>query len=470
MLPGEAPHETAPAMPVRDALHRNLRAGLRCAFFRRADVIATWGQAGLLLAINVASVVFWEWVVAGFSPRFDPTALPGALFGLLLVWLAACAIAALNRTPARALDLAVALLAAGVWLDAFVSLAYVAAYRAGDGYWALWAQWIVYVVAIAWPVAAAACARTDAFSLPWRGRAAAGVVAVALIGVPLLFSGGARSLWIKDYSETDASGERLDFDAAGREEVLYAQAGLLERDLAAVLPREPGRPNLYLIAVAGYGQQAVFRREVDAVDTLFAERFGTAGRSVRLVNSPATVLTTPVATRTALARSIRHVGGLMDPAQDILFLFMTSHGSKQGRFSLDLYPFRFAPVTPPELRQMLDEAGIRNRVIVVSACYSGTFLEPLRTEDSLVITASAADRNSFGCSNEADLTYFGKAYFDDALRRTTSFIEAFDLALPAIAAREKASDYKPSEPQRAVGSRIEDALARWQAGRPSTAR
>lgn len=469
-MPDDAAREERPATGAEAALRRNLRAGLRCAFFLRAPVVATWGQAGLLLAINVASVVFWEWLVAGFSLRFDPTALPGALFGLLLVWTAALAIAALGRAPARALDVAVALLAAGVWLDVFLSAAYVATRRAGDGYLALWAQWIVYVVAIAWPMAVAACVRTGDFSLAWPRRAVACLAAVALIGLPLLFSGGSRPLWIEDLPEREASGERLDFDAAGREEVLYAQAGLLERDLAAVLPREPGRPNLYLISVAGYGHQAVFRREVESVDALFAERFGTAGRSVRLVNSPATVLTTPVATRTSLAKSIRHVGTLMDPAQDILFLFMTSHGSKQGRFSLDLYPFRFAPVTPGELRQMLDEAGIRNRVIVVSACYSGTFLEPLKTDDSLVITASAADRNSFGCSNEADFTYFGKAYFDDALRRTGSFVEAFDLALPAIAAREKQSDFKPSDPQRAVGSRIEASLGRWQAGRGTAAR
>ena len=65
---------------------------------------------------------------------------------------------------------------------------------------------------------------------------------------------------------------------------------------------------------------------------------------------------------------------------------------------------------------MLDDAGIRNRVIVVSSCYSGTFVDALRDDDTLVMTASAKDRNSFGCSNEADFTYFGKAYFDEALR------------------------------------------------------
>ena len=105
----------------------------------------------------------------------------------------------------------------------------------------------------------------------------------------------------------------------------------------------------------------------------------------------------------------------MDRDEDILFLFLTSHG--RPRPVLDrVLPAPLADLTPAELRKMLDDAGIRNRVIVVSSCYSGSFVEALRDDDSLVITASAKDRNSFGCSNEADFTYFGKAFFDEALR------------------------------------------------------
>ena len=105
--PEAAPRGEPEARPAGAALRHNLRAGLRCACFLRADVVATWEQAGILLALNALSIVFWEWVVAGFPLQFDPTGLPGAFFGLLLAWAAACAIAALNRTPARALDLAV---------------------------------------------------------------------------------------------------------------------------------------------------------------------------------------------------------------------------------------------------------------------------------------------------------------------------------------------------------------------------
>src|SRR5206468_1411583 len=148
--------------------------------------------------------------------------------------------------------------------------------------------------------------------------------------------------------------------------------------------------------------------------------------------------------------------------EDIFFLYLTSHGSHDGRFTLEFPPLRLNDLTAPELRKMLDEAAIRNRVIVVSACYSGSFVDALRDDDSLILTASAKDRNSFGCSNEADFTYFGKAYFDEALRTSDSFIEAFDIAAPVIAAREKKDDYTPSDPQRYVGPNIAARLAAWR--------
>jgi hypothetical protein len=131
---------------------------------------------------------------------------------------------------------------------------------------------------------------------------------------------------------------------------------------------------------------------------------------------------------------------------------------------MQFYPLQLTDLTPPDLRRMLDDAGIRNRVVVVSSCYSGGFVDALKNDDTLIITASAPDRNSFGCSNEADFTYFGKAYFDQALRATDSFIEAFNIAAPNIAAREKKEDYEPSNPQIFVGSHIGATLEALRRG------
>jgi hypothetical protein len=135
-------------------------------------------------------------------------------------------------------------------------------------------------------------------------------------------------------------------------------------------------------------------------------------------------------------------------------LYMTSHGSEDHEFSLSLWPLGFARMDPAVLKSLLDESGIRNRVVIVSACYSGGFVEPLKGPDTLVITAAAADRTSFGCSNEAEWTYFGKAYFDEALRGTHSFTKAFQAAQPRIAKRETQDGFDPSNPQISVGERI----------------
>jgi hypothetical protein len=147
----------------------------------------------------------------------------------------------------------------------------------------------------------------------------------------------------------------------------------------------------------------------------------------------------------------------MDRDEDVLFLFLTSHGSKD-RLSTNFWPLRHNSLGAADLRSMLDEAGIGWRVVVISACYSGSFVDELRSDHTLVITASRADRNSFGCSNEADMTYFGRALIDEALRETRSFTAAYDLATELVTKREEAEGKTPSEPQIFVGSRIQAKL------------
>jgi hypothetical protein len=62
----------------------------------------------------------------------------------------------------------------------------------------------------------------------------------------------------------------------------------------------------------------------------------------------------------------------MDPDSDTLFLFLTSHGHV-GSFDLDMPGLRLKPLKPGQLRELLDRAGIKRRVIVVSSCHSGSF-------------------------------------------------------------------------------------------------
>jgi hypothetical protein len=217
--------------------------------------------------------------------------------------------------------------------------------------------------------------------------------------------------------------------------------------------------DLFFIGMAGYADQDVFMKEVDSVARLLRERFDADGHTIRLVNNNKSLASSPIASATSLKAALDRTAQVMNKEEDILFLFLTSHGSESHRFALELWPLSFNPLDPTRLRKLLDESGIKHRVVVISACYSGGFINALKDEHTLVISASAPNKNSFGCSNENDWTYFGEAYFNEALRKTYSFVEAFNLAKPQIEAREKKEKFDPSNPQIALGAGIQGKLA-----------
>ena len=194
------------------------------------------------------------------------------------------------------------------------------------------------------------------------------------------------------------------------------------------------------------------------VKGLFDERFGTAGRSIALASSHTALEELPIASTTNLARALERVGRVMDAQEDVLFLFLSAHGDPQHRLSASQPPLQLASLTPTALSRMLQESGIKWRVIVVSACYSGGYIEPLRDANTVVISASAADRNSFGCEHGRDFTYFGEAYFKEALAGTPSFTAAFDIAREAVGKKEAAEGLTPSQPQIWIGPAIAGQL------------
>jgi hypothetical protein len=154
----------------------------------------------------------------------------------------------------------------------------------------------------------------------------------------------------------------------------------------------------------------------------------------------------------------------MDPEEDVLAIYMTSHGAQDFQLASRHWPLQVPPLTPAELRKALDDAGVHHRVVVVSACYSGGWVEPLAEPGTLVMTAADATHTSYGCGARSELTFFGRALFDEQLRQTRSFREAFEQSVPVIKKREEEAG-KPdgfSNPQLRMGERIApvlDALA-----------
>jgi Peptidase C13 family len=242
------------------------------------------------------------------------------------------------------------------------------------------------------------------------------------------------------------------------EPLMYQQADLID-EAADALDRPADLPAAaFFVGFAGAGEQRVFASEIELAQKVIAQKYGTGSRSLLLVNDRRDFETHPLANPTALRRALAAVAEKMDPDNDVLFLSLSSHGSSEGELSVSNLGMPLNNLSADELADALNGSGILYRVIVVSACYSGTFIEPLRNDHTIIIAASAEDRTSFGCSDDRDLTYFGEAFYRDALPGSPDLRTAFQRAKELIAEREKREGIEPSIPQAYFGLEVERHL------------
>ena len=430
---------------ILSSLLRNLLAGARLAFFlplRAFDYRASALDYAALVAFNCLLWIAVSAVRAGFQGEFDASALPVYLASVPLVLATALLIALAFGMPERLLLLAIALTASDAVFElSGVMVPYVAAYTgAGVSIFFIFFGWLWLVATRA--VAVAAGRRRPQFYL--------GVLAVsAMMAIALLFP--KADVWTAPESEEDIA-------PLAEERLFHLQGQLIERALAVLQPGKPGVVEHYFVGFAPDASADVFLREMRFVKRLFDERFATAGHSIALASSYDALEEFPVGSVTNLSRTLARVGKVMNPDEDILFLYVSAHGDPEHRLSAWQPPLELAPLTPTALSRMLHDAGIKWRVIVVSACYAGGYIEPLRDSNTVVITAAAPDRTSFGCEAGRDFTYFGQAFFRDALAATRSFTEAFDLAAKIVARQEAEENLEPSQPQISVGDAIAGKL------------
>jgi hypothetical protein len=441
-------------------VYRALRGGWRLATLRRARPGAFLPSAELfavLIALELAIVFAFALVVVGPEGRLNVYELPRALMFVPLVLLLGLFARHVSEEH-ELLTLPVALVAASVVVSTFISAVYVLAhYHVVPLFAEYWH--VIDDASLAWWAAIIALATMSVVGARASARVATAAAGIALLVVPALWLPQGL-LWEPRY---DPGGGARSFYSLAQERAFYAQHGALERELAALAAQRPGVPDVYVIAAGLYAGEDVFMKEVRMITDLLKRRFDAAGRTVTLINNPRTLEERPVASLTSLTRSLRRIGELMDPDEDLLVLYLSSHGSENHELMVDFRPLAFTPIDPPALRTALDQSGIRWKVVIVSACYSGGFIDALRDETTLVISAASADRQSFGCGNDSDATYLARALFDEALRSTFSFEEAFERARVSIAERERKQGYTPSHPQIYVGSAIRGKLAEVEA-------
>ncbi|MGE0045345.1 MAG: C13 family peptidase, partial [Hyphomonadaceae bacterium] len=235
--------------------------------------------------------------------------------------------------------------------------------------------------------------------------------------------------------------------------VAARQAELLAAALGGLQAQRPGRTDVYVLA-ASFWSDPVFEREATQAAQILSRRLHAEGRTIVLSagtgsGERAYAATTPNNVNAALGR----IGALIDPNEDLVVLFFTSHGAPDGSIAIREHNRMGGVLRPVNLRDALTDAGIRSRVVIVSACYSGAFIAPLMNEDTIILTAAAPDRTSFGCQPTREWTYFGDAYFGQALAGGAGIVQGFEQAQQTIAQWEREQNLHPSNPQRSGGAR-----------------
>lgn len=247
--------------------------------------------------------------------------------------------------------------------------------------------------------------------------------------------------------------------------VELAQPALMDEAVARLVPQIRGRTDIYALGVAGWAQQDVFVKELDGALAAIGKTLPVQDRILRLVNHADTAEHTPVASRANFAAAVRSIGRIMDKDEDVLLLFLTSHGSTDG-VALVLPGLIRVGLAPEDVAAVLEREGIKNRIIIVSACYSGVFVKPLANDHTVVLTAADEKNPSFGCSNEREWTYFGDAFFNRSLRPGVTIEEAFLDAKVVIGQWEARDDLTPSNPQAHFGEALMAKLAPLYAPTP----
>ena len=235
--------------------------------------------------------------------------------------------------------------------------------------------------------------------------------------------------------------------------VKYVAAGFLAPAMLFAVVSMPvaASPNITVVAFGLFGAQSVFESEAKGAASIVGQRLGASPVVVR-----ANTKTRGDLTIASIDATLQSAAEHMDRENDVLFLILTSHGSPAG---VAVQAGRREEILSPVLlARILNHTGVRYRVVVVSACYSGVFLGPLANDDTLVITAADAHHSSFGCQDKVKWTYFGDAFFNQALRRSADLRSAFAVARQLISLREMRSHLVPSNPQIGGGKNIDILL------------
>ena len=331
-------------------LGRNLIAGLRLALFLRVSPLSFRALPGDCAALVIFNLIAWllgDIAREGVPGQLNLAALPVQLMQVPVLLFLAVLVAGVYRRRDLILLITVMWISADWlfelaatairWLTPFADLP-------GVG---MPLFYIVYGT-MAWGLLVMLRAVWLALGLRIPRFVTASVL-VALTYAGFYYLMPRAQIWVPDGPDAGAeSGNSI-----ASEQIFHLQPALFADALDNLLPQRPGISDLYFVGVAPYGKEDVFLREMLSARSILEDRFDVDGRSVTLINNAKTLDSTPIATTTNLRATLGYLGELMDPEEDVLLLFLTSHGERNHELAFSL---------PPLDLQQIGRASCRERV------------------------------------------------------------------------------------------------------------
>jgi hypothetical protein len=221
--------------------------------------------------------------------------------------------------------------------------------------------------------------------------------------------------------------------------------------ISALQPQKPGVVDAYVISI-GLDSDPVFARESAEAAKVLARRYGATGRTLYLTaGADDKAKGAPQGSPSNLATALAAVADRMDAKEDVLILFATTHGDPLSGLAYRDGDDGVGMIAPQRLSDLLDDVGIKRRMVVLSACYSGIFIPLLTNDQTVIVTAASSQRTSFGCAPGNDWTFFGDALMNNAFRKPQKFDDAMVETMMLIAKWEGMLKLTPSRPQIFVG-------------------
>ncbi|MEM6856427.1 MAG: C13 family peptidase [Pseudomonadota bacterium] len=249
--------------------------------------------------------------------------------------------------------------------------------------------------------------------------------------------------------------------------MMLEQRRRLDEALGTLKPQQRGTVDAYVVTIA-LDSDPVFAREAREAGRVLERRYDAAGRTLTLAGPDGARDDLPQGSIDALIVALAHIAEVMDPQEDVLVLYTTSHGIDLG-LAYHYGDTGYGVLSPARFKSVLEELGIKRRILFLSACFSGVFVDPLASSDTAIFTAAAANRSSFGCEAENDWTFYGDALINNALRQPQTLSQAGKQAVNLVARWEAERRLLASLPQTRIGDRVSDWLPALEARMPKVA-